>query len=444
MFKVTKFRMRNHLMPVKGWLNDPNGLIEYKGNYHIFYQATPDLTTETKCWGHYMTKDFKHYVHTGYPIMPDTEYESHGSYSGSATIKDGKMIILYTGNAKLDGDYDYINSGRLSSVLRVESSDGITFENKRVVLTNDDYPEDYSCHVRDPEIYFGDGKYKMILGGRTKKNQAALLIYESEDLITFNLIKDMRFTDLGYMLECPIYFKIEGNEVYGFSPQGVSTVGDRFQNLFSAGYCINTITQKDYIEWDKGFDFYAPKVFKDSENRLILIGWAGLADDALEYDYSATLQEGWIHCLTLPREIKLKNNRLYTYPIKEFLNLAKGYIKTSSTNLSTFIAKIKCYSSFEILLNKNLKMYYNKDRIEFSFINDGYGRGNRSFEVADLENLLIVNDASIVEVYFNDGEYVFTTRCFSKTNGLEVINGNLTIEISELEEYTYEETDNDR
>lgn len=444
MFKVNGFRMKSHLMPVRGWLNDPNGLIEYKGIYHIFYQATPDLNSQVKCWGHYTTKDFKHYIHHGYPIMPDTEYESHGSYSGSATIYNDKMVILYTGNSKIDGDYDYINEGRLSSVIKIESTDGINFINKKIILKNDDYPSDYSCHVRDPEIYYENNKYTVILGGRTKDSKAAIIIYETVDLENYKLVKDLRFDDLGYMLECPIYFKINNQVVYGFSPQGVKPEGDRFNNIFSSGYCINEISKKNYIEWDKGYDFYAPKVFKDSKNREILIGWAGIADEKLEYTYDVTLSEGWIHSLTLPREISYKNNKLYTYPIEEILSLAKKYEKKNYTTLDSFIAKINVCEEFKICLNEILDLCYNNNRIIVSFKSNSYGRKRREFIIDDLKDILIYNDVSIVEIYFNKGEYVFTTRCFSECYGLNLIEGKLDIEISELEEFTYEETCSNR
>lgn len=89
-------------------------------------------------------------------------------------------------------------------------------------------------------------------------------------------------------------------------------------------------------------------------------------------------------------------------------------------------------------------MHYNKDRVEISFVKNGYGRKTRYFKLNNLSDLLIINDASILEMYFNGGEFTFTTRCFSDENGLKIIEGNLDIEISELEEYTYEETFSNR
>ena len=60
-------RLKFHLMPKTGWLNDPNGLCQFHGTYHIYYQYTPfEPTGELKLWGHYTTKDFVSYIEDVY------------------------------------------------------------------------------------------------------------------------------------------------------------------------------------------------------------------------------------------------------------------------------------------------------------------------------------------------------------------------------------------
>ena len=61
-------------MPKKGWLNDPNGLVYFKGEYHIFYQADEEslLGHVNKAWGHYSTKDFITYKQHELAILPDS------------------------------------------------------------------------------------------------------------------------------------------------------------------------------------------------------------------------------------------------------------------------------------------------------------------------------------------------------------------------------------
>lgn len=81
-------RLKFHLMPKTGWLNDPNGLCQFHGTYHIYYQYTPfEPTGELKLWGHYTTKDFISYIDEGPVLFPDSEFDAHGVYSGSALCK---------------------------------------------------------------------------------------------------------------------------------------------------------------------------------------------------------------------------------------------------------------------------------------------------------------------------------------------------------------------
>lgn len=60
--RADESRLAYHLMPETGWMNDPNGLCQFQGLYHIYYQYTPfEPTGEIKLWGHYTTRDFIHY-----------------------------------------------------------------------------------------------------------------------------------------------------------------------------------------------------------------------------------------------------------------------------------------------------------------------------------------------------------------------------------------------
>ena len=140
-----------HVMPPVGWLNDPNGLCEYEGTYYAFFQMSPfEVHGGLKFWGLCTSKDLVHWEYKGAPLQPDQPYDCHGAYSGSALVEDGVMYVYYTGNVKLQGTYDYINNGRESNTVLAISRDGKTFETKKLLMTNADYPWDLTCHVRDP------------------------------------------------------------------------------------------------------------------------------------------------------------------------------------------------------------------------------------------------------------------------------------------------------
>ena len=87
--------------------------------------------------------------------------------------------------------------------------------------------------------------------------------------------------------------------------------------------------QKDYVchpanfrELDYGFDFYAPQTFTDQQGRRILIGWAGMSEEA-DYGNDPIIKEGWQHSLTVPRLLSFSDGILRQYPVPELETAAQ-------------------------------------------------------------------------------------------------------------------------
>lgn len=118
------------------WINDPNGLIYYQGNYHIFYQHFPyENFWGTMHWGHATTKDLLHFQHHPIAIYPSCYDDRNGCFSGSAIEKDGKMYLYYTAirYAKENPDYvhiQYSDDDLIASQFLLISDDGFHFPNK--------------------------------------------------------------------------------------------------------------------------------------------------------------------------------------------------------------------------------------------------------------------------------------------------------------------------
>lgn len=92
---ASKWRQTFHIQPKTGLLNDPNGLVYHNGVYHIFHQWFPlGAVHGLKYWYHYTSKDLLEFKDEGIALAPDTEYDSHGVYSGSAFDYDGKLLSL--------------------------------------------------------------------------------------------------------------------------------------------------------------------------------------------------------------------------------------------------------------------------------------------------------------------------------------------------------------
>ena len=127
-----KWRPQFHLSPPTGWMNDPNGLCQFRGSHHIFFQYSPfDVQTGLNYWGHFETADFVHYQYHQPALCSDEQFDCHGVYSGSALENDGVLYLFYTGNVKKTGDgYDYVNNGREHNTIRACSRDGVNFGEK--------------------------------------------------------------------------------------------------------------------------------------------------------------------------------------------------------------------------------------------------------------------------------------------------------------------------
>lgn len=90
-----KMRQHYHFMPQSGWMNDPNGLIFFNGQYHVFYQTNPyNGFWDCMHWGHAVSKDFVHWEYLPLALAPSEEYDDYqkgGCFSGSAIEHEGKQ-----------------------------------------------------------------------------------------------------------------------------------------------------------------------------------------------------------------------------------------------------------------------------------------------------------------------------------------------------------------
>lgn len=436
--KNDPWRLDYHVMPPVGWLNDPNGVIQADGIYHLYYQYSPhEPEGGLKYWGHTTSKDMVHFIDQGVVLYPDQPYDLHGVYSGTAFEEDGVIHYFYTGNVKHIGDHDYITSGREQNTIHAISSDGgKTIEKVACVIHASEYPKEYSQHIRDPKVFKIGSIYYMILGARDLRDQGKVIVYHSTDLSnwTYHGVFAGPNDELGFMWECPDYFTIGDEEVMIISPQGVAAAGYEFQNIYQAGYLIGTLdletiqfnARSRFIEFDRGFDFYAPQTFLDEQGRRILWGWMGLPDEEGKIT-NPTIERGWQHAMTLPRELLIKDGKLIQRPLPEYQSLRGEVFETMTSVSGTYQDKRlngevfelsveieQIVDSLEIHLKQDIVLRYDLDKQLFTLTlgKSGYGRERRSIELDELKQLQIFADRSSLEVFINDGEYVMTTRSY--------------------------------
>lgn len=433
-----KFREKLHLMPPTGWLNDPNGLCQFRGVYHAFFQYSPfGATGGVKMWGHYTSENMIDWEYQGTALYPDQPFDCHGVYSGSAFIEDGTMYLYYTGNVKLeDDDYDYITNGREGNTVLVASRDGVRFEHKKELMRNSDYPQNLTCHVRDPKVWKENGRYYMVQGARTKEDVGQVLIFESEDKINWKFKSRIESEKpFGYMWECPDYFELDGKKVLSTSVQGLEGGIWDDRNVYQSGYfeiegsIFGNYKLSEYKLWDYGFDYYAPQSFETEDGRRIHISWMGMPD-CEEYT-NLTIADGWQHCFTFPREIYVKDGMICQRPIRELEERkhdtvsAKGYLFEMGSPVQETMIEGITDNQFEIVLSEELVLDYAGGRFRMYFKNQdkasvSAGRNLRYAEIEEVHNITILTDISSVEVFVNDGEYVFSTRYYPEEYGILV------------------------
>ena len=417
-----------HLEMKYGLVNDPNGLCRQDGKYQIFYQWNPDgCCHSNKHWGYVQTEDFIHYSKPRIALSPVDYFDKNGCYSGSARIKDGRMEIFYTANLK-----DEQNVRHPRQILAVKNPDG-SFTKEKIII--DDVPQGYTAHFRDPYLFTHSGRSFMVLGAQRADLTGCCLIYEeidSEWQLRGELIT--AYKDFGYMWECPNLITVDGTDVLLFCPQGLEAQGDDYNNLYQSGYIAGKFnpdtlefTHGEFQELDRGFDFYAPQVLQ-YENRRILFGWIGMPEREHEYP---TTSEGWIHSLTMPRELHCKDGVLYQEPVAEIAALCRDSAVYSNGDLDNLTLPRQAMLNLDIQLDSNAKLWqaellFGSDilRLAYDVSTEKFcidrsdmalgGKGQRRFSAKPIEGKLQLEiwlDTSVMEIYCQHGK-VCATACY--------------------------------
>ncbi len=318
--KNADMRQHYHFMSETGWLNDPNGLIYFKGKYHFFFQHNPyNAFWDSMHWGHAISDDMINWEYLPLALAPSEEYDNHqrgGCFSGSAIEHDGKLYLMYTAATSLGNGYE-------QTQCIAYSEDGITFEkyaNNPVIRAPKGIPTD---KFRDPKVWKHEDTYYMVCGA-SKDNKGLALLYKSDDMLNwtyFNVLAES-IGEWGFMWECPDFFQLGDKYVLTFSPMGA---GEHTSVYMVGDFDYKTGKFKSHIcdEIDWGFDFYAPQSFVAPDGRRIMVGWSnGWEWMPLWKDWGPTFKEGWCGSFNVPREVCLNDDgTLKTVPIKEIETL---------------------------------------------------------------------------------------------------------------------------
>ena len=189
-YKTEAWRDQYHFSPLEGWMNDPNGLIYYNDQWHLFYQYIPLTRAHSdyeKHWGHAVSDDLVHWEELPVALAPD---ELGSIWSGS-TVNDPENksgLFAGPGENNLLAFFTHMNSsGQVQSVAYSEDG-GVTWEKYagNPILTQEDDPL-HDGAFRDPNVFWCEeaGKYLMVVAG------GPVRIFSSDNLLDWNLKADI-------------------------------------------------------------------------------------------------------------------------------------------------------------------------------------------------------------------------------------------------------------
>lgn len=377
-------------------------------------------------WGHAVSRDLVHWTHLPIVLAPQEEILENpevmkgGAFSGCAVADEEEVIFYLTRHqGPLQDGEDTVEQQWM-----MRSRDMIHFTEGKCVI--DGPPDKASFDFRDPKVLKIGASWYMVLGS-AMEGQGAILLYQSEDGEHWQYIHPLLIEkqDQIRCFECPDLMELDGRFLaLGAFMEHHDSCG-RYQ---MSRYYIGDWQDQKLIQVREGwFDFgsncYAMQSF-EHQGRRISIGW--VSDF---YGEHVQYPDGAYGSMTIPRQLHIKNDRLYMTPVEEILSLKGEMIyQGSRENIvmpkiegNAYRAKIKFATNtfFTILLGRD------KDR-SISLIHDIKGLriemiGVKSegidfvADVDEVRDLEIYMDRRVAEIYVNEGEAV-GTKVFYNTS----------------------------
>ncbi|MGZ8540992.1 MAG: glycoside hydrolase family 32 protein [Chitinophagaceae bacterium] len=450
-------RPQIHFSPKEKWMNDPNGMVFYNNQYHLFYQYYPDSTVWGPMhWGHATSTDMVYWQHQPIALYPD----SLGYiFSGSAVAdinntsgfgKDGQvpLVAIFTHHdpkGEKQGKTDYQNQ---SIAFSLDEGKTWTKYAANPVLRNPGIKD-----FRDPKVYWYEGSKKWIM---TLATLDRITFYSSPDLKDWT--KESEFGKEvgahGGVWECPDLFPLDynGEKIWvllvSINPGGPN--GGSATQYFTGQFDGKTFTpfQTDTRWIDYGPDNYAGVTWSNTGNRKIFLGWMS------NWQYANVVPtEKWRSAMTIPRDLAIekKGDRylVTSMPVPELGKLtgqpvilenidAGNFDLTEKTGIldgpATLTLSAEKITDFSITLSneQGQKIIAGYDKSANNYFVDRTASGKINFEkgfaaihtaprLSGKENidLVLVIDNASIELFADNGltvmtEIFFPDRPFSK------------------------------
>jgi fructan beta-fructosidase len=467
------YRPQFHFSPESNWMNDPNGMVYYEGEYHLFYQYHPYSTVWGPMhWGHAISRDLIHWEHLQIALFPD---ENGAIFSGSSVIDWKDTSGFFNGGSGLVAMFTHAEGPKQRQSIAYSTDKGRTWTKYEgnPVLSDDTYPD-----FRDPKVFWHEesNKWVMILAAGQQ-----VRIYTSEDLKSWDFASEFGRHSGSHagVWECPDLFELPVGHsdkkkwvmIVSIGNEEAHQEGSRTQYFIGDfdGRTFTNDNEDETILWvDHGRDNYAGVTWSDApDGRRIFIGWMS------NWKYAnITPTKEWRSATTLPRELSListpKGVRLVQTPVKEIDKLRhakrvgenqvireksdvlyseiKGktleiVIEFELGTASEFGIEVRCSDEEKTVIGYEVEkqeVYIDRRRSGESSFHPLFAckhhapvekEGNRI-------NLRLFLDWSSVEVFANNGETVMTDLFFPSSSIEEIklfaTGGDVTLVTSEI------------
>ena len=302
-----------HYLPPSNWMNDPNGVIQWQGQYHLFYQYNPYGANHANMhWGHAVSDDLVHWQDLPVALAPTpNSVDRGGIFSGSAVDNNGVPTIFYTG----------VNTDYTVQVQCMATSDDNlnTWQKHPENPVVEDVPSEakQTADFRDPFVWHQDDKWHMLVGSSIAEVGGTVFLYQSDDLINWeymNPILTGNDAKYGMVWECPNLFRLGDKWVLIISGNSNHITGDVF--YFVGNYEDGHFTPETEGVLDYAY-LYAPLTLEDDKGRRLM--WAWLREGRSQEAY---VEAGWSGMQCVPRVLSLDSqNRLCSQPVAEIEKL---------------------------------------------------------------------------------------------------------------------------
>lgn len=322
-----------HFLPKANWMNDPNGLIHWNGQYHMFYQYNPDGAYHANMhWGHAISADLVHWEHLPVALVPTPATpDAEGCYSGCAVDHNGVPTIIYSGHNRA-------NPGQYQLPCLATGDDALRTLTKYAgnPIIPGPPPDLDLIGFRDHCVWKEGNTWYQVIGAGIAGVGGTTLLYKSPDLLRWEYVQPICVGDLhettplwtGSMWECPDLFPLDGQHVL------IVSVWDNRHTHYAIAF-VGAYTEHRFApgpphKLDYGASFYAPQSLRDAAGRRIMFGWL-----REERDDQAQRAAGWSGVMSLPRILSLEPGGLSMRPAPELTQLRRKHVQARALNVSS-------------------------------------------------------------------------------------------------------------